>query len=75
MSVKTYLGADVSSDHNSVVATVSIRLKKLLPSMKRLRIDTAKLRQRDIKRELHAKLNRRVIELQQQELLLPEDPS
>lgn len=73
-SAKTYPGADVNSDHNPVVAIIHTKMKKLLSPMKRPRIDVSKLKDQDTRLKLHAKLNSRVNELQQQESLLPDEP-
>uniref|UniRef100_A0A2A4JBK9 Reverse transcriptase domain-containing protein n=1 Tax=Heliothis virescens TaxID=7102 RepID=A0A2A4JBK9_HELVI len=73
-SAKTYPGADINSDHNPIIATMSIKLKKLIAPAKRPRIDVTKLRHEDARLKLHAALNHKVNELQQQEMNLPMEP-
>lgn len=43
-NIKTYPGADVNSNHNPLVATVHIRLKKLIRNSKKIRLDVSKLK-------------------------------
>lgn len=74
-SAKTYPGADVNSDHNPVVVTLSIKLKKLIAPNKRPKIDVAKLHNKDTRLKLHAALNNKINELQQQVINVPLEPT
>lgn len=40
---KTYPGADISSDHNLLIATMKLKLKKLMKKDNRITIDTRKV--------------------------------
>ncbi|XP_050497514.1 craniofacial development protein 2-like [Diabrotica virgifera virgifera] len=56
-SVKAYPGADVSSDHNPLIARVSIKLKKPSQRVKPDYIDTSRLQNSKIKEELKQQIN------------------
>ncbi|KAJ2952534.1 hypothetical protein O0L34_g6852 [Tuta absoluta] len=74
-SVKTYPGADVGSDHNVLVAAVSIRLKKLIPPKNRPGIDVSRLREEKIRELFHDQLNCNFQELQMCDTELSERPT
>ncbi|XP_048483641.1 craniofacial development protein 2-like [Plutella xylostella] len=64
-AVKTYPGADVGSDHNPLVGTVTTKLKRLISPKMRPKFDISRLRDVDIKQRFHMNLHNQMHELQQ----------
>lgn len=56
-SVKTYPGADISSDHNPLIARMHIKFKKLVQKTDTDQIDTSRLQNLQIKEELKRRVN------------------
>lgn len=56
-SVKTYPGADLASDHNPLVATVQLRLKRLQKTPMTPKINLDKLKDDAVKEEIIQELN------------------
>lgn len=54
--MSTYPGADVSSNHNSLVADVKIKFKKLRKSTLQTRFDVAKMEKEVIRKDLNNNL-------------------
>ena len=46
-NAKVYPGADVDSDHNPVVATVAVKLRKILRAKNRVKWNLEKLKDKD----------------------------
>uniref|UniRef100_A0A8D8V3E1 Craniofacial development protein 2 n=1 Tax=Cacopsylla melanoneura TaxID=428564 RepID=A0A8D8V3E1_9HEMI len=64
-SVKTYPGADVSSDHNPVVAIVKVKLKKVERKKPNIKLDLSKLKNTDTERNLRNKIQNGMRDIKQ----------
>lgn len=65
-SVKTYPGADVSSDHNPLVAQMHLKLKRI-PKKRETRINTKHLKNQEIRNELQTRINKNLETLESKE--------
>lgn len=65
-SVKTYPGADVSSDHNPLVAQMEIKLKRI-PKKREVRMNMEHLKNQDIRNELQTRINTNLKTLENKE--------
>lgn len=56
-AVKAYPGADVASDHNPIIAKVTLKLKNIKRYQRSPRIETRKLREPEVKQNLQQKVH------------------
>lgn len=61
--VTTYLGADIGSDHEALIANVQMRFKKIVRSTMPRRIDLSKLQDKELREEVAQDINRRIREV------------
>lgn len=59
-SVKTYPGADFSSEHNPVIAVVKVKLKKVQRKTHKNILDMNKLKSSEIKNQLRMKIQNKI---------------
>lgn len=62
-SLKTYPGTDIGSDHNPLVAKLCIKLKKLCHPTPKPKMDTSKIRDREVRVRLHLGTNNEICRL------------
>uniref|UniRef100_A0A8D8WPG5 Craniofacial development protein 2 n=1 Tax=Cacopsylla melanoneura TaxID=428564 RepID=A0A8D8WPG5_9HEMI len=68
-SVKTYPGADVSSDHNPVVAVIKLKLKKVARKTQKNHLDLSKLKDKNITNQLKSKIDNKIKNVKNENLM------
>ncbi|KAI5751342.1 hypothetical protein M8J77_006574 [Diaphorina citri] len=65
-SVKTYPGADISSDHNPLIAIIKVKLKKVPRKTQKKQMDLSKLKDKDIEKKVKNKINNKIQNIKQE---------
>lgn len=66
ISVKTYPGADVGSDHNPLVASMRVKMKKLIRKTQNTKIDAKRLKEPEIKQRMTEEVNKNLMRVRKQ---------